>query len=172
MTTTVRRLVTGFNADGCSVVLSDERIGEAVPGNVDLWNSLIGCASDGVTAAPFPFFPAAGETILRVVSLPPVPVGATRAEMDIAAQGFFAAFDAESCRIDTTRDPWMHKTPTLDYVIVLSGEVSLLLDVGNPIKLGQHEVVVQRGTNHTWVNTGTGPAILLVAMVGTTASAA
>jgi hypothetical protein len=170
MAIAVRRLVTGLDVNGRSVLTSDEYVGEAAPGNVDLWRSGGGSLSDGATAGPFPFFPAAGETILRVVSLPPVPAGATRAAMEAAAHGFFSAFDAEACRSDTTRDPWMHKTPTLDYVMVLSGAVSLLLDVGDPVPIAPHEVVVQRGTNHNWVNTGREPAILLVAMIGAVAT--
>lgn len=165
--TTIRCLVTGVDPKGRSVLVADSAMGEAAPSNIDLWRATVADGVDGASpAAPFPFHAAAGEVMLRVVVLPPSPPGATRADAEAAAAGFFAAVGAEACRIDTTRDPWMHRTPTLDYVALLSGEVSLLLDVGDPVPLRRHDVVVQRGANHSWVNTGTEPATMLVVMVG------
>jgi quercetin dioxygenase-like cupin family protein len=52
----------------------------------------------------------------------------------------------------------MHRTETLDYAIVLSGEVDMEMDDGATVKLKAGDVVVQRGTNHSWINRGTGPA--------------
>jgi quercetin dioxygenase-like cupin family protein len=53
----------------------------------------------------------------------------------------------------------MHKTRTIDYVVLLSGEVTLLLDKGE-VDLKPFDVVVQRGTNHAWVNKGKDPALI------------
>jgi uncharacterized cupin superfamily protein len=61
--------------------------------------------------------------------------------------------DAEHCRPDTSRHPGMHKTRTIDYIVLLSGEVTLMLDKGE-VDLKPFDVVVQRGTNHAWVNRG------------------
>jgi quercetin dioxygenase-like cupin family protein len=60
----------------------------------------------------------------------------------------------------------MHVTPTTDYIMLLSGEVSLLLDAGEPIPLQPFDVVVQRNTNHAWINTGREAAVLMAVMVG------
>ncbi len=60
----------------------------------------------------------------------------------------------------------MHTTPTVDYILLLSGEISLLLDQGEPIALKPFDAVVQRATNHSRVNTGREPALLLWVMVG------
>jgi quercetin dioxygenase-like cupin family protein len=60
----------------------------------------------------------------------------------------------------------MHVTPTTDYIMLLSGEVSLLLDAGEPIPLQPFDVVVQRNTNHAWINTGSEAAVLMAVMVG------
>jgi uncharacterized cupin superfamily protein len=60
----------------------------------------------------------------------------------------------------------MHKTATVDYILLLSGEISLLPDEGEAIKLNPFDAVVQRATNHSWVNTGTVPALLMCVMVG------
>jgi uncharacterized cupin superfamily protein len=59
----------------------------------------------------------------------------------------------------------MHKTETVDYVIVLSGEVDLVLDDGE-VHLKPFDVVIQRGTNHAWVNRGTQAALLAGVLIG------
>jgi len=52
----------------------------------------------------------------------------------------------------------MHRTETLDYAIVLCGEVDMEMDEGATLSLKAGDVVVQRGTNHSWINRGTEPA--------------
>jgi mannose-6-phosphate isomerase-like protein (cupin superfamily) len=66
---------------------------------------------------------------------------------------------AAGTRVDTSRHPAMHKTRTVDYVILLSGKVTMLLDEGE-VHLEPFDVVIQRGTNHAWVNRGSEPAVL------------
>ena len=61
-------------------------------------------------------------------------------------------------RVDTSRHPAMHKTKTIDYIILLSGDVTLLLDE-DEVRLKPFNVVVQRGTNHAWVNNGKEPSL-------------
>ena len=68
------------------------------------------------------------------------------------------------CRTDTTRHPGMHKTRTIDYVVLLSGEVTMLLDKGE-VDLKPFDVVVQRGTSHAWVNKGKEPALLAAVLI-------
>jgi quercetin dioxygenase-like cupin family protein len=58
----------------------------------------------------------------------------------------------------------MHTTRTIDYVILLSGRVTLLLDKGE-VDLKPFDVVVQRGTNHGWVNRGTEPALFAAVLI-------
>ena len=76
----------------------------------------------------------------------------------------FAQMDASHCRPDTSRHPAMHKTRTIDYVVLLSGEVTLLLDKGE-VDLKPFDVVVQRGTNHAWVNKGKEPALIAAVLI-------
>ena len=52
------------------------------------------------------------------------------------------------------RSPFMHRTKSVDYAIVLDGEIDMLLDE-TEVHLGAGDVLVQRGTNHAWVNRGT-----------------
>ncbi len=67
-------------------------------------------------------------------------------------------------RVDTSRHPAMHKTETIDYIILLKGEVTLILDE-EEVALKPHDVVVQRGTNHAWANHGTEPALLIAVLI-------
>ena len=76
----------------------------------------------------------------------------------------FAAMDAAHERVDTSRHAAMHKTKTVDYIILLSGEVTLLLDEDER-DLKPFDVVVQRGTNHAWINKGKEPALLIAVLI-------
>ena len=67
-------------------------------------------------------------------------------------------------RVDTSKHPAMHKTKTIDYIILLSGDVTLLLDE-DEVRLKPFNVVVQRGTNHAWVNNGNEPALLIAVLI-------
>jgi quercetin dioxygenase-like cupin family protein len=58
----------------------------------------------------------------------------------------------------------MHRTNTLDYVVLLSGCVTLLLDDG-AVELEPFDVVIQRGTNHAWVNYGSTDALLAAVLL-------
>jgi hypothetical protein len=64
----------------------------------------------------------------------------------------------------TSRHPGMHKTRTIDYVVLLSGEVTLLLDKGE-VDLKPFDVVVQRGTSHAWVTKVKEPALIAAALI-------
>ena len=82
---------------------------------------------------------------------------------DMAAEAF-EKIGAAHHRIDTSKHPAMHKTETIDYIILLKGDVTLILDE-EEIDLEPFDVVVQRGTNHAWVNNGTEPALLIAVLV-------
>ena len=58
----------------------------------------------------------------------------------------------------------MHKTSTTDYIILLAGRITLVLDRGE-VDLQPFDVVVQRGYNHAWVNRGDENALLMAALV-------
>ena len=58
----------------------------------------------------------------------------------------------------------MHQTKTIDYIILLNGDVTLLLDK-DEVRLKPFDTVVQRGTNHAWVNNGNEPALLIAVLI-------
>jgi mannose-6-phosphate isomerase-like protein (cupin superfamily) len=62
------------------------------------------------------------------------------------------------------RDPAMHRTRTIDYAVILSGEIDMLLD-DSEVHLKAGDVVIQRGTNHAWVNRGDRPCQVAVVLV-------
>ena len=58
----------------------------------------------------------------------------------------------------------MHKSDTIDYIILLKGDVTLILDQ-EEVDIKPFDVVVQRGTNHAWVNNGNDPALLIAVLI-------
>jgi mannose-6-phosphate isomerase-like protein (cupin superfamily) len=80
------------------------------------------------------------------------------------ADSEIAQVHAEHHLVDTTKHPAMHKTDSIDYIILLKGDVSLILDE-DEVRLKPFDVVVQRGTNHAWVNHGDEPALLIAVLI-------
>ncbi len=62
------------------------------------------------------------------------------------------------------RHPGMHRTDTLDYVLVLSGQCTLVLDAAD-VELRQGDCIVQRATSHAWVNRSDAPCLLAVVLI-------
>ena len=133
-----RRVVTGHDADGKSIKLSDgippqdhPMQGEAIGADfIEIWNTpervptLTSQPESEPTARPFAIMPASGH-LIRIIEIYPPHLGGRRTVM--------------------------HRTRTLDYAVVIEGEVVLILDDGETV-LGPGSVVVQRGTDHAWEN--------------------
>jgi hypothetical protein len=161
----IRRYVTGLDARGRSIVSDARDIAESgSAGNVNLWMTGGGMEAASATDA-LPFFPREGETVFRIFVIPPAG-RLDRAELEKLAEGFFAEIGDPACRVDTSRHPLMHATPTVDYILLLSGRAELWLDEGDPVPLKPLDAVVQRGVNHTWVNTGAEDAVFMAVMIG------
>src|SRR5690606_20283443 len=88
----------------------------------------------------------------------------TAEEAEAAAAAAFANMGASHVRVDTTRHPAMHKSQTLDYIVLLRGRVKLLLDQDERT-LEPFDVVIQRGTNHAWINLGDEPALMMGVLI-------
>jgi len=160
----MRRIVTGHDAAGKSIVVIDgpaTSIGAYwLTDFTPVDNAATGDAAERVRGLE----PPRGGSIFRYALIPPEDPNVTREERERAMARMFEQIGAAHCRPDTSRHPGMHKTRTVDYVILLSGEVTLLLDKGE-VDLKPFDVVVQRGTNHAWVNKGKEPALIAAVLV-------
>jgi mannose-6-phosphate isomerase-like protein (cupin superfamily) len=159
-----RRVVTGQDAEGKSVVIIDGPptaagaywLTEGAPAD----NSNSGDAAELVRRLE----PPPGGSIFRYAVIPPEDPNVTPEQREQATARLFAQMDAAHCRSDTSRHPGMHKTRTIDYVILLSGELTLVLDKGE-VELKPFDVVVQRGTSHAWINKGKEPALIAAVLI-------
>ena len=168
----MRRIITGHNQDGKSIVTLDgppaRSIGEDVGGLFELWNTdgsdII--STDEIDRADEDILlsPPNGGTKFRYFQINPLPEGVPDAMMQEIAADAFEKIGAAHHRVDTTKHPAMHKTETIDYIILLKGDVTLILDE-EEIDLKPFDVVVQRGTNHAWVNNGSEPALLIAVLI-------
>ena len=168
----MRRIITGHNKAGKSIITIDGppacSIGEDVGGLFEIWNT-DGKAidtTDEIDRADSEILlsPPADGTKFRYFQINPTPEGVPLEVLQEAAAEAFASVGAAHHRVDTSKHPAMHKTNTIDYIILLKGDVTLLLDE-EEVRLKPHDVVVQRGTNHAWVNNGEEPALLIAVLV-------
>jgi mannose-6-phosphate isomerase-like protein (cupin superfamily) len=104
--------------------------------------------------------PPKNGTILRIVEFPPD--SRWRANAD-AAQAF-ASIGAGHAKDKSNADPMMHKTATVDYIIVLKGEIHAIMETGETL-LKAGDILIQRGTNHSWSVRGAEPCIVAAVLV-------
>ena len=169
----VRRIVTGHDAQGRSIILSDEVSTHTRPspvypnrGLTDLWRTNETPASNAGdadnAAVEVVLNPPKNGSVFRFFQIPPDDTGEgkTAEEVQAAADATFAAMGAAHNRDPNARHPNMHKTDSVDYIILLEGEVTMILDEGE-VDMKPFDVVVQRGTNHAWSNRGDRVAVLV-----------
>ena len=172
-TDAMRRIVTGDDAAGESVIIIDGGpsvfAGDPELGGLfEIWEDRASGPIDprdhadlGTTNAVLG--PRPGNVQVRWFVVSPLPQGVPKAEMDATARTIFAQFGGAHHIIDQTRASAMHETHSIDIICLLQGDASLILEAGETrIKPGQ--VVIQRGTNHAWVAHG-GPALLLAVLI-------
>ena len=166
-----RRIVTGNSGSGRSHIVSDGPAFEF--GRLtELWvtestPSDYG-SDDAVAGRKVKLEPPENGTIFRFFRVEPEDSDKSREELDLEVATAFSVVDATHCRPDTSRHPRMHTTSSIDYVVLLRGEVTLLLD-DDEVSLKPFDVVIQRGTNHAWINKGTETAELVGILVDATA---
>ena len=155
----VRRIVTGHRPDGRSTVLIDAaapHVKQRAAGNAStlLWVTeespaqVSGGADRAARDIAVP--PPPRGSIFRIAEFPPHTGGDVR-DNETVLRDFGIGADVK--RGHPPRHPTIHRTRSLDYVIVLEGEIDLLVDDGE-VRLCAGDVVVQRGTNHAWINRG------------------
>lgn len=168
----LRRVVTGDDKDGRSRVLLDGAAAKMLAvdetGLAEIWEARLADLLDGndrLAGEGVRLEPATGAVKVRWFTVAPEDPSIPRKTIDERAAQAFAAVGAAHARIDTTRHPLMHKTDTLDAIILVRGEVDLLLDDGEARLLKPGDVVIQRATNHAWVNRGKEVALLVAVLI-------
>jgi quercetin dioxygenase-like cupin family protein len=168
----MRRVVTTHAPDGRAVVLSDEEcpnVGTRKSGTRStlIWTTATmpaTYAGDDRGAVKIPTGPPPGHTILRIVEFPPEPPGYTADNAAVLAEmGIVPA--ARGRR--PPRHPHMHATESVDYAIVLEGEIDMLLD-DSEVHLKAGDILIQQGTNHAWVNRGERPCKIAFVLIDAT----
>ena len=170
----VRRVVTGRSADGRSVFASDEQIEpitlQLLPGAEFHWlwgsDGPVALPVDGRGQLPATYFPPAGGFRFGVFTLGPdevtmpatTDVGAALVELTEKLPGLADVMEPDH--------PGMHTTDTVDFDVVLSGEVWLELDDGAETHLRAGDCVVMNGTRHAWRNRSQSPCVIAVALIG------
>jgi mannose-6-phosphate isomerase-like protein (cupin superfamily) len=170
----VRRVVTGHDSQGKSVFVSDEEVDPVVtalmPGTEfhRIWggDEAPTFPSDGSMPPHTSYFPAVGGYRFAFFTLPPAgtePSG----DVDFAAE-FTRLSEALPGLLDHMEpdEPGMHTTDTIDFEVVLSGQVTLELDDGAERTMTAGDTVVQNGTRHRWHNRGSEPVVIAVFLVG------
>ncbi|WP_433475048.1 cupin domain-containing protein [Spirillospora sp. CA-142024] len=171
----MRRVVTGHDENGRSVVVSDGPIPRArefasLPGWVSAlpWatepDEPISRTGEDPTPKVSSLLPAPGGTRFIVLIFPPDTAMADPAFDPIAfarEQRADSPGLAELMEVDGR-----HTTPTVDYGIVLQGEIVLELDDGRSVPLSAGDIVIQNGTRHGWSNRGDRPATMAFVLIG------
>ena len=170
MAKAVRRLVTGHRPDGRSTVLIDgpaPNIKQRKAGNAStlLWVTdqspaeVSGAADRAAREIGVP--PPRRGTVFRIAEFPPGVGGEVR-DNEALLRDFGIGADVK--RGHAPRHPAIHRTRTIDYVVVLEGEIDLLLD-DRDVRLKAGDVVVQQGSNHAWINRGAATCRLAMVFV-------
>jgi mannose-6-phosphate isomerase-like protein (cupin superfamily) len=166
----VRRVLTGHDAEGRSTIIADgfaANMKEMPAGSglavTELWETSVPADNAGRQDAGnrnVRLEPPQNGTLFRIVEFPPDSQWQNRPD----ARDWAKALDATHAPDRSSSDPMMHKTNTVDYIVVLKGEIYAILDKGETL-LKPGDVFIQRGTNHSWSVRGNEPCIVAVVLV-------
>ena len=156
MAKAIRRVVTGHDAEGRSIILVDGPAPTVMTTATnstltDLWETAQSPASNAgsedASVRPVHLSPPKKGTIFRIVEFPP------DSERNFGSReaAFTEIGAADALDRGKPRHPGFHKTNTVDCAIVLEGELWAMMDAGETL-LKAGDVLVQRGTNHSWSN--------------------
>jgi quercetin dioxygenase-like cupin family protein len=173
----VRRVVTGHDNEGKAIVVSDgpAPFVHVNPINsewysTDIWRThetpaRIDATTDEPTLGPRRQMPTKHGTVLRINHFPPE-TQTVREMTPEDSQRAFAALGNETAATFGRggRHPLMHRTETIDYAIVLAGEITMVMDDCDVV-LNTGDIVIQRGTNHAWSNRSDAPAIVAFVLI-------
>ena len=164
----MRRVVTGLDDRNHAVVLFDTRMPlKTVAPGINATNFWItdtyppALTKDDPSGRQIGTAPPDNGTKFRVVEFPPLDA-ATEAKMP--PQMLQKGITNSPAKGIPVKHPLMHRTRSLDYAVILSGEIDMMLDDGD-VHLSQGDVIVQQATNHAWVNRGKEPCRILFVLM-------
>lgn len=173
----IRRVITGHDAQGKAIVVSDTpapavRTNPLRPGHVstDLWKTgatpvVLKADMEDPTGGPKQIHPLPGGTVFRISELAPEPEAVRNLDPQRAREVFKAMGNEAAATFGRGgRHPMMHRTETIDYAVVLEGRVTLVLD-DQDVELEAGDVVIQCGTNHAWSNRSDKPCRMLYVLI-------
>jgi mannose-6-phosphate isomerase-like protein (cupin superfamily) len=177
MTHQIRRVVTGHDEKGRAVVISDgpapsvhvNRL-ERDWFSVDIWRTHetpanIMAKAPEPTEGPRRQMPTRNGTVLRINSFPPESEAVRKMSPADSLHAFEALGNPKAATYGKGgRHPMMHRTESIDYALILSGEITMLLD-DKEVLLKAGDVVVQCGTNHAWSNRSNAPCIVAFVLI-------
>lgn len=172
MAKTIRRVVTGHDANGKATVISDSNASCILqrpnrPGVTltNLWQNDKTPAAmerhDDPVDGPLVLQPPANGSVFRIVQFDPENPEEL-AKLD--GKSAFAEMGAAANIVENARHPFMHRTDSLDYSVILSGEIYMMMDEEEYL-LKAGDTVVQQGTNHAWSNRGTEPCLIAFILI-------
>jgi mannose-6-phosphate isomerase-like protein (cupin superfamily) len=160
----VRRVLTGHDDSGNAVVVSDgpAPFVHTTPLNVgrfstDIWRTNdtpapVAVRAEEPTLGPRRQLPTKNGTVLRINTYPPESEAIRNLKPSESKEIFASLGNEQAATFGRSgRHPMMHRTETIDYAIVIEGEITMVLDKGD-VHLKAGDVVVQCGTNHAWSN--------------------
>jgi mannose-6-phosphate isomerase-like protein (cupin superfamily) len=165
----IHRVITGFDANNKSTALFDSQVpleaGKSGNPGAILWitdSYPLGFSQEDTGKRPLGIAPPANGTVIRVVEFPPVDDKAL-AKMDPNFMMNVVGDNAPKRGVPVT-NPLMHRTRTVDYAIIMSGEIDMMLD-DKTVHLKSGDVVVQQATNHAWLNHGKEPCRIVFVLM-------
>jgi mannose-6-phosphate isomerase-like protein (cupin superfamily) len=171
-----RRVVTGHSADGKSAIVSDGPSPRhiTITGMTGFSITGVWATDHGMTALPgsddpthrmTTLVPGDGGTRFLVTVIPPPGPMPPADELAAAGPQMLERLPGLAQAMEPGH-PGMHTTDTVDYDIVISGELVMELDDGAEVTLKPGAIVVQNGTRHAWRNRGTEPVVMYSVLVG------
>lgn len=162
----VRRIVTAIDEDGLSFFAEDGPPPKVItmaerPGyrNMNIWRTLGRIDEPDTILEHKGISPPPGGVIIRIIDVPPLPKDPEEARRQAAAM-FKKMFPDAVHDAGSPRSANMHLTDTIDFAIVMAGEIVAIMDRGETV-MRQGDILIQRGTNHAWENRTDHPARML-----------
>ena len=162
----IRRIVAGHDKTGKAIIQFDSEAS-----NVHKPTSSIETTLLWVTDKTPVNNESCADTADQEIGIPPPPNGSIFRVVEFGPESSEGGPDEReylssvgATQHEGARHPGMHKTHSIDYAIIMSGEIDMLVD-DDEVHVKAGDVVVQRGNNHAWVNRGTKPCKIAFVLI-------